>query len=213
MIQTRIEISNNLSKNGSKSVLNLFLAHSAVCKIICEKMGVTKMKEAGQNRFYHGNIDATISSVAECCPEFFDSLSILITGLDSSDAPALLTKWSDYIFSRGWEGTQLINEKYVYIPEHYVKLLFEEGKTFFHFDEVFLLDKPPERCDKEKLYISERYDFSTELPDTFVELFIRIKARRFLSDGVGLNYACLSREEESILIDKELILRNRLDCI
>jgi len=169
------------------------------------------MMEAKQYCLYHGNIDATISSVAEYCPEFFDGLSILITGLDSSNAPALLTKWKNYIFSRGWEGVQLINEKYVYIPEQFVRLLFEERKTFFNFDEIFLLDIPPERCDKEKLYTSERYNFSKELPDAFLEFFRRIKARRFLSDGIGLNYACLSGEEESMLLDKELILRNSLE--
>jgi len=161
---------------------------------------------------YHGNIEASITSVKEYCPDFFQGLSMLITVLDSSPEPALLPKWIVYILSREWDGVQIVDGKYVYVPEQYVSLLFEEELTFFNFDEVFLLDELPEGCSKEKYYTPERYDFSMGVPDSFVEYFTRINARRYLSDGsgFGLNYACLSKEEEAVLVDKESVLRKNM---
>jgi len=166
--------------------------------------------KAEKSGLYHGNIEASISSVADCCPEFFQGLSMLITVLDSSYEPALLPKWIAYILSREWDGVQIVDGRYVYVPEQYISLLFKEELTFFHFDEVFLLNKPLEGCGKDDYYTPERYDFSLGVPDSFVDYFTRINARRYLSDGTGfgLNYACLSKEEETMLIDKELILKN-----
>lgn len=143
--------------------------------------------------YFYGFVDLTINEVFKYYPEFFKSLDILITCLDSSPHLPDLTKWMNYLKQTGWHY-KMVGDK-MWIPSVHVSDVFKQGKTFYHFDEAYLVRGiPGQETLPTRHYTTDGYDFSEEIPSDFIETFLRLGAVRYLSDGSGLNFVCESLE-------------------
>lgn len=153
--------------------------------------------------YYCGLVDAKISDVYDHLPGFFHSFDLLVTRLDSSVSLKDIRKWVEYIAHSGWQY-QILGDA-VWISSNYVDRVFHEQKTFFGFDEVYLLRGVPKNTPPGEHFTSDGYDFSKEVPARFIECMTHVGAVRYLSDGCGLNFACESQE----LADKLASLSTR----
>ena len=146
----------------------------------------------GKVEYYFGFLDLTIREVYVHYPEFFEAHDLFITCLDSDPRVSRLHKWIKELHIRKW-NYRIVGEK-VWLSGEHTRELFEEGKTFSHFDEVYLLEgMPPKGSASLRIFTSDSYTFSKELPQAFLESFCALGARRYLSDGRGLNFACKSK--------------------
>ncbi len=151
------------------------------------------MKIIEYRGYYGGFIEgATISDVYVEFPEFFDSLHLLIARLDSSQSHNDLSQWLAYV-KENFENYVILTNT-VWVDQKSVGNLFRDGKTFVHFDEIYLLNNSPVKdlsvCEH---FTSDSSDFSKKVPSAFLEEFKRAGAIRYLSDGCGLNFFCESR--------------------
>ena len=150
------------------------------------------------NGYLFGFVDLTINEVFKYYPSFFQPFNILITCLDSSPRLPDLTKWMQYLKRTGWRY-QIIGDK-VWIHSANLFDIFEQGKTFYHFDEVYLVQGIPQiDAMPYRHYTTDGRDFSENVPQEFIEMFLKLGATRYLSDGCGLNFVC-----ESLEITKKL---------
>ncbi len=145
-----------------------------------------------RNGLYCGFIDSNITESYETYPDFFDSYSLLITCLDSAFGPAELPKWMRYLKQTGWDYSVI--GKFVWIPSRHVKELFDHGKTFYGFDEIYLLKHYPVGTHlPANRYTTDGYNFAEKTPAAFLKSLRQLGAPRYLSDGCGLNFVCKSR--------------------
>ena len=152
--------------------------------------------------FYFGSANLNISMVGDKYPEFFNSCSTLITCLDSSEAPAKHPKWVDRLSSMGI-NYKLLGD-FVWIPQNQISELFRDGRTFYHFDELYLFRDFPEKL--EPLDVWQAVDdnfFKDNVPIEFMNQFLRVGAIRYLSDGCALNFVCESEELASRMLEVE----------
>ena len=140
---------------------------------------------------YYGFVDSSITEVYRCFSQFLQSRDILITCLDSTPQVAKLEKWRAHLI-HAQINHQVIGDA-VYISSQHVEALFKLGKTFYGFDELYLLRQRPALKDLPgRRYTSDGFNFSEQLPPDFVAAFIRLRAEGYLSDGCGLNFASQS---------------------
>lgn len=138
---------------------------------------------------YFGFSALTISDVSKYCPEFFSGMSMLITCLDSTSPVSRLHKWiamlsqSRYSFEEQNNGVVIFQED--------VARILDDGRTFIHFDEVYLFAGTVPRESKfNRVFTTDGVNFSEEIPDEFIQHFGYLGATRYLSDGCGLNFVC-----------------------
>ncbi len=123
-----------------------------------------------QDGYLFGFVDLTINEVFKYYPDFFRSLDLLITCLDSSPKLPELTKWMEYLRGTGWQH-EIIGDK-VWIPSVHLVEVFGQGKTFYHFDELYLLKGIPLReVLPKKHYTTDGRDFSEKVQSEFIEIF------------------------------------------
>ncbi|MCI0563743.1 MAG: hypothetical protein MN733_35160 [Nitrososphaera sp.] len=140
---------------------------------------------------YAGFVDLTISEAYIYYPECLTSHGLLVTCLDSTDAVATLDKWLESL-SLAKISHEVINRA-VYIPQASVSALFAHGKTFYGFDEIYLVQSPPTSI-PEGRFTTDGFDFGEEIPKEFWEIFDALGAVRYFADGCGLNFVCESRD-------------------
>lgn len=140
---------------------------------------------------YFGFADLTITEVGKLCPEFFSDMALLVTCVDSTHAVSSLDRWfmalkeQDYVFE--------VIGRAVWISRENAGGVVRDGKTFFGFDEMYLIQaKVYERDLKGSVFTTDGFNFGEELPPDFVNQFRCLPAVRYLSDGCGLNFACES---------------------
>lgn len=149
------------------------------------------MKYSVIDNIYAGGADITISHVAKCCKDYFEGQYMLITTLDSCHSPAELKLWLEYLKQNKYKYDIL--GQYVLISKEHVWNIVNDGRTFFHFDEVYLYDHIPIHLPPINIsFTSDGYLFSEKVPDVFIEQYRNSRASRYLSDGCELNFACRS---------------------
>jgi hypothetical protein len=155
---------------------------------------------------YFGFINLSISTIIKYYINFFDGLSMLITCIDSNPKVINLSKWMKYLDIRKFNYKIIGNS--VWIPQKYISELLIGSKTFYGFDEVYLLKNIPKiGLIDDNVYTTDGYDFSKCVPDNFLNKFNNIGAIRYLSDGLGLNFGCESIEIVENLKDIEKLFR------
>ena len=146
--------------------------------------------------FFIGFTDIRISDVATVFPQFFDGMHLLITCLDSSRRVSGLTKWMDMMKEKKIVFQPLGDA--VWIPSDSTANLLRAGKTFYHFDEVYLFNADSQPPVPEEIgggvFCTDCHNFEENIPEEFISRFLDIKATRFLADGCGMNFACESNE-------------------
>lgn len=151
------------------------------------------------SRFY-GYCNNSIKNLYKNFPEFFSDLSLLITCLDSD------TKLSDKK-----EILELFNNinckfkivsKSIFIDFSNVDKLLNNSKGIIsHFDEIYLFDKSlVNEIVINGSFTTDGFNFEERVPSEFIDLFIKIGAKRYVSDGCGLNFVCESEIVASKLI-------------
>jgi len=152
------------------------------------------MKYRQTRGYFAGFVDLRIADIAEPCPEFFEGFALLITCLDSSPDVVTLSRWVTYLKSKEWRPLPI--GRAVFIPAENTGGLLEDRQTFFGFDEVYLLKEELPRelpHPTDRAYTTDGFDFGESVPDAFWRYFANVGAVRYVSDGVGLNFACESR--------------------
>jgi hypothetical protein len=134
-----------------------------------------------------GNVPLSIFDIVEHVPEYFDDFGMLITCMDSGTDVAAGADCNSVLF----EGAEKHGNA-VFVPVQTVAKHISDGWSFDGFEEIYLLrvPEPDLKIYGDEHFTSECFDFSKSVPDSFLERFRYIKAVRFLSDGVGLNFAC-----------------------
>ena len=154
------------------------------------------MKYIKTNEYYCGFSEILkISDVYNLYPDFFKGVSVLITSLDSNREPGKTSFLISYFEKKGWKFRVLNNS--ILVHETNVAELLKEPRLFIHFDEVYLLeDYSLEDFNFNKFFtpILDSDFFNEEVSEDFLKICRKIKAKRFLSDGCGLNFACESLE-------------------
>ena len=144
-----------------------------------------------QEGFYFGFVDLTISDIYEHYPAFFQSYDLLITCLDSSSKVIEQKKWLEYLEVAGF--AYRFAGSHVWIPSAQIEKLFKEGKTFFGFDEAYLLHGYPKgKKLPRRRYTTDGSNFIDKISVQFIQHMKQLEAIRFLADGCGLNFACES---------------------
>lgn len=152
--------------------------------------------------FYFGFVNLSISTITKYYLHFFERLSILITCIDSNPKVNTLSKWIRYLDIKGF-SYKIIGSS-IWVPSQYVSELLTDSKTFYGFDELYLLkDIPNINFLDENVYTTDAYNFSNYIPDNFLNKFNKIGAIRYLSDGLGLNFGCESIDVVENLMDIE----------
>jgi hypothetical protein len=152
---------------------------------------------------YFGHLEGSISSLAEKVPEFFSNFSILITCLDSTLDIQTLTKWIDYVKKKEC-NFEMIGRS-MWVPPSFVPEIFQDNRTFFGFDELYLLKHfPKKEIIIENTFTTDGYDFSSTIPSDFFHYFQDLEAVRYLSDGLGINFGCESIEIVNSLLSTSL---------
>lgn len=152
------------------------------------------------NNSYFGYCDNSIVNLFKNYYEFFRNFSILITCLDSdiniSNKKAILNMLNNI------DCKYEVLNKSIFVDSRHVKKVFGVKKIFTHFDEIYLFEG---KLDKEIIvnesYTADGYNFDKEVPNEFIRLFTDFGAKRYLSDGCGLNFVC-----ESEMVASELIV-------
>ncbi len=152
------------------------------------------------NNYFFGYCNNSISNLYKNYFEFFKNLSVLITCLDS-DANLSNKKLILNSLDNNNCKYELLG-KSIYVDSKYVKNVFEDKKIITHFDEIYLFETNP---NKETIinesYTTDGYNFERDVPSEFINLFKKICAKRYLSDGCGLNFVCESEIIASKLIN------------
>jgi len=150
---------------------------------------------------YFGFCYTSISNLYKDSPEFFDNLLLLITCLDSDISLSNKEMLLD-LFDKINCKYKIIN-KSIHVDSENANLVLGNNKILTHFDEIYLLD---EDIMKEQIitgaYTTDGYDFGKEVPVEFINLFTSIGAKRYVSDGCGLNFVCESEAIASNLVQK-----------
>lgn len=84
----------------------------------------------------------------------------------------------------------------VWIEASKVATLFREAKTFYGFDEVYLLtSRPDAKIIPRESFTADRLTFTKGVPEALASAMTRLNASAYLSDGtgIGLNFACDSK--------------------
>jgi hypothetical protein len=156
------------------------------------------MKYRKIGKHYFGWADMGISYLHKYFPDFFAGFSMLVTCLDSNPRPAELVKWLEMVRSKGWGGKVIGSS--VLIPAEHVKDVFENRQTFNAFDEVYLVRSPIlARVEITAHFTTDGPTFVDQIPEDFLAVFHNLGACRYVSDGIGMNFAC-----ESLEIVKEI---------
>ena len=143
--------------------------------------------------YYFGHIEGSISSLVEKVPDLYANFSMLITCLDSTSDLPTLNKWIEYIKKKNCNFE--IVGKSIWIPPFIVPEIFEDNRTFFGFDEFYLLNHSPKKeIIIDNVFTTDSYDFNSTIPDQFLKYFQELGAVRYLSDGIGINFGCESIE-------------------
>lgn len=151
------------------------------------------MKHKNTNGFYSGFTDSSISHVHENLPEYFEDLFLLISCLDSGKDFVTSSKFLSILTSNSLECEILSN--CLLISPCNTEQLFRIGKIFTHFDEIYLFKKKPTDILRiEQSFTTDGYNFGSNVPNEFIDIFKKVGAVRYLSDGCGLNFACESVE-------------------
>jgi len=79
----------------------------------------------------------------------------------------------------------------LFVPESKLSYVFNDGNTFNGFDEIYLFREKPKEV-LQTHFTSDRAVFGTQVPEEFLKYFKKSGSVRYLSDGIGLNYACES---------------------
>ncbi len=138
---------------------------------------------------YCGQVPLGITSAWDNCPSFFSGLWMAVTMIDSSHVSQSGGSLTDGGIAWVEVGGAIVIE-----PDS-VGEVFARGRTFYHFDEVFLFASFPDAIlFPDQHWTSEVASFSSVLPDEFVRWFLRLGSLRYLSDGCGLNFCCESLE-------------------
>ncbi|MBI1850725.1 MAG: hypothetical protein HYR85_10315 [Planctomycetes bacterium] len=147
-----------------------------------------------------GFVDASIREVYESCPEFFESLDLLVTCLAHSTNVARLAKWMTYVQERRFRHRPIGAS--VWIARAHVAEIFADEQTFRGFDEIYLLNGFPHAADvPADRFTTDAVRFAGTVPSTFQKGLVRLKAARFLADGTGLNFVCESEELATLVTD------------
>ena len=165
-----------------------------------------KFKKIDNN--YFGFADLTISEVYSMCKEFFTSLDMLITSIDSDREPGKSEFLIDKFLKKGEHFYKIIGRG-IWLPFQDFDDLFSRDGVFIHFDEVYLFEPKTQIITiPEKTYTTDGTNFSGDIPSHFIDNFKILHAKRFLSDGSGMNFVCESLE----LVEKlqEIEKRTRL---
>jgi hypothetical protein len=135
-----------------------------------------------------GKTQSSISQLANNFPSIFEDTGILVTCLDSVVDLSRAVGWFAYLekcnlhFVRSAVG--------VYLPDHSATAVIRDGRTFFGFDEIFLVREVPssDLSPWPEHWTSDRADLSTGVPSSLWDAYSRIGAQAFFADGSGLNY-------------------------
>ena len=141
---------------------------------------------------YFGFVDLTITEVHADYPRFFEGFDMLITCLDSSPQIIELTKWMDYLQRTRWNYRVI--GRAVWIDSANVAAVFKQSKTFYGFDEIFLMRGVPRAASLPRYhYTPGGQTFAKRIPSSLTRAIASLKAHRYLADGCGLNYVCESQ--------------------
>lgn len=132
---------------------------------------------------YYGYAALSIFDIQTLLSDAADSENgLLITILDSAPNGDGLWKWRAYLTSRGIPNAESPGP--VWIPPHHMKALFEDDKTFFGFDEVYVMKSRPVALPDSLHYFEQTtHDFANECPQTFIDQFKVLNATLYFSDG------------------------------
>ncbi len=132
-----------------------------------------------------GNTDSDINFLFEKIPEIFLNADLLIT---LQEAPIKKDYPIDSLLHSGIKcrlfcQTLIVEE--VSVPKF-------PADFFFGFAELYMLE-PGQHLQPFELseyFTTDCCNFSKEVPAEFLSNFKKFNAKRFLADGVGLNYVC-----------------------
>ena len=140
-----------------------------------------------------GQCDLRITDLAKKCPDIFSDRFLLITCLDSSTKVCQLSVWKSYL-EKASIPHQWVSAGALIMPEGTARL-FGDKKTFFGFDELYLLSAPPPREFKpDTHFTSDQCVFFDGVPDSVFVHLQKSGADGLLADGCGLNFAVTDLE-------------------
>jgi hypothetical protein len=132
-----------------------------------------------------GFMSGCIADVYDNVPEFFAGMNILFTVLDSGID-------TFYVPDGQANGDVFANVNGRLFVRADAVAEFVEHVPFIEFSEVYLIpvfDPPPTYEILEK-FTAEACNFNELIPRSFLSMFSKTGASRFLADGCGLNYYC-----------------------
>lgn len=144
---------------------------------------------------YFGTVDLSIGDIVEEIPAFFKDLAMVVTRVDSR---GIVT------FKPEWEALHRMERRghAAVFPPYGVVKLFENNWPFDGFEEIFLCDYsdiPELVYAVEEQFTPNCMVLADEIPNEFLSRFNSLRAKRFLSDGLGLmNYVCEKEFAEEI---------------
>ncbi|CAN5238063.1 hypothetical protein BH11CYA1_BH11CYA1_40910 [soil metagenome] len=135
----------------------------------------------------YGSAKLEIAEVVQKLPEFFANLAIIVTHLDST--PALMCQDREYLRTEHGVACKEIGQALLIEADSVSKYLY--NCLSGGFDEFYLVKEPCQlkTFPTQKTFTTPPY-FASELSPVFLETFKQIAAVGYLSDGIGLNYAC-----------------------
>lgn len=133
-------------------------------------------------------------------PEFYAGYGALITCLDSNSCPSEMGQWLRMLADAGIRFQ--VAGKAVWVDKDNLQKAFHQGKTFFGFDEIYLLASFPLKTPKlpARVFTSDGCQFDKEVPSALLDAMSALGCVRYLSDGtgIGMNVVC----ESSRTLDK-----------
>lgn len=157
---------------------------------------------------HYGFINSSIPRFYERMPDFFSGHGMLITCLDSNPCPVELGGWQKNLAASGIKHAPI--GKSVWIASEDVRAVFRQGKTFFGFDEIYLMRSLPENSLPKlpgRIFTPDGVQFANSVPKQLVETMLALSSDRYLSDGtgIGLNFVCESSQtrDAALAIDSE----------
>jgi hypothetical protein len=142
--------------------------------------------------YFIGFADLTIGEVATNCADFFSGFSLLVTCLDSN--PELRPYGESLLADKSTWAIRIMGES-IWVDVRSVRDFLSDPNTLSHFDEVYLLREEPKLdFQVHEIFTTDRANFAESVPPAFFKMLQATSARRYLSDGSGLNFACEDRD-------------------
>jgi hypothetical protein len=149
---------------------------------------------------YFGFCESSIGFVWQNFPQFFEGFGVTVTCIDSTEKVSSSPTIKNRI-AQGWNLSG-VGADALWVPANELPKFLEDEGMLCGFDECYLSrNKPGDVSVEEGHSTTDGFNFATRVPDNFLRKFESLKAVRYLSDGLGLNFVTESLEVAEKLME------------